>query len=302
MVVNMDRLTSMAVYIKVADAGSFAAAAERLHLSPQMVARHIVSLEERLGVTLINRTTRRQNLTAVGLEYYDRCRLILSEVESADALAHRLQNVPRGILRINAPPLFGACNLSPSIPKFLAQYPEIDLELMLNEKRVDPVEDGYEVVIRIGNPRDESLIARPLMPFHLIACATPAYLQLRGCPKEPADLIRHDCLPVLNSTPGATHIWQFNRGGAIEAVSVRGRLSSNDWIVLLNAALNDAGIILGPASVLAREVESGHLVKVLEDFEGPSRPVNILYPANRGPSAKVQSFVSFMVEQFGTAC
>ncbi|UKJ23753.1 LysR substrate-binding domain-containing protein (plasmid) [Enterobacter mori] len=297
----MDRLKSMAVYVKVADAGSFAAAAELLNLSPQMVAKHIVSLEERLGATLINRTTRRQNLTAVGEAYYSRCRLILAEVETADMLAHSLQNIPRGILRVNAPPLFGAYNLSPHIPDFLLHYPDVILELTLNDRLVNPVEEGYEVLIRIGDPKDDSLIARPLMPFQLIACATPSYLKHRGIPSDPAELIQHDCLPVLTGTPSASHIWQFNRNGVTESVSVKGRLSSNEWVTLLNAALSDAGIILGPSSVLTQEIEKGHLVRVLEEYEGPSRPVNILYPANRGPSAKVQSFVNFVAERLSTS-
>lgn len=197
---------------------------------------------------------------------------------------------------MNAPPLFGAYNLSPHIPDFLSQYPEVMLELTLNERLVDPIEDGYEVLIRIGDPLDTSLIARPITPFHLITCATPDYLNQRGTPAEPADLVRHDCLPVSAGT-AIPHIWQFTRNGITESVAVQGRLCSNDWVTLLNAALRDKGIIMGPASVLSHHVESGRLVKVLAEFEGPSRPVNILYPANRGPLAKVQSFVNFITDR-----
>ena len=301
MVGNMDRFTSMTVFVKVANVGSFAAAADSLNISPQMVAKHIVFLEEKLGSTLINRTTRRQNLTAVGQAYYDRCQLILSEVEAAEMLAHSLQNVPRGILRVNAPPLFGAYNLSPHIPDFLSLYPEIILELTLDEKQVDPIEGGYEVLIRIGEPGDAALVAHPLMPFQLITCAAPAYLKDRGMPSDPADLAQHDCLTILTKEPGSPVVWHFDRSGIPEPVMINGRFSSNEWVTLLHAALSNAGIILGPASVLGKEVREGRLVRILEGFEGPSRPVNILYPVNRGPSAKVQSFVSFITDRISTA-
>ncbi|WP_215845023.1 LysR family transcriptional regulator [Candidatus Pantoea bituminis] len=292
----MDRLTSMAVFIKVAEKGSFSSAAEAVNISPQMVAKHIVALEERLGTTLITRTTRRQSLTEVGRAYYNRCRLILSEVEAADSLAYSLQNLPKGALRVNAPPLYGAYNLSPLIPGYLSVYPDVRLELTLNERTVDLVEEGYEVVIRTGDPVDISLIARALPPFKLIACASPKYIRNRGMPQTPSDLEKHDCLPVTTGAPGTPHIWQFSKAGKTEEISVTGRLCSNEWRALMHTAIN-GGVILGPESVLAAEVRQGHLTQVLAQYETPSRPVNILYPVSRGLSAKVQSFVDYVMKE-----
>lgn len=289
----------MAVFVRVADAGTFTAAAETFGISPQMIARHIVALEKRLGAPLIHRTTRRQSLTAVGLAYYQRCRLILSEIDAAESLASDLQKTPRGILRVNAPPLYGAYNLSPCIPGYLARYPDIELDLTLSDRLVDPVEDGYEVIIRIGEPRDDSLIACPLAPFKLIACASPGYLKKRGEPKIPEDLTGHDCLPVMNAATSVPPVWLFSHGTTTFPVSVRGRLCSNDWKSLLNAAIHDAGIILGPCRALNEEIERGRLKRVLQSYDGPSRPVNVLHPANRPLSMKVQSFISFLSAEIG---
>lgn len=291
----MDRLTSMAVFIKAADLGSFAAVADIMNISPQMVAKHIVFLEERLGTTLINRTTRRQNLTSVGKAYYNRCRVILAEVEAADTLAYSEQNVPQGILRVNAPPIYGAYNLAPLIPGYLGDYPDVELELTLDERKIDPIEEGYEVVIRIGENTNKALIARELKPFRLIACASPEYISRRGMPHKPEDLQRHDCLPVSTGVPGTPHIWQFSKNARPVQVSVTGKFCSNEWKALLHAAVKGFGVILGPESVLMSEVKKGNLVPVVEKYEGPSRPVNIIFPASRGPSAKVQSFVEYVI-------
>ncbi len=295
----MDRLTSMAVFVKAADLGSFAAAADAMGLSPQMVAKHVVSLEDRLGAALLLRTTRRQSLTDVGRAYYDRCKLVLTEVEAADSLAQDMRSQPKGVLRINAPMTFGAFSLAPFITRYLARFPEMYIDLTLNDRFVDPLEEGYEVLVRVGEVDHSSLIAYPLAAYRLIACAAPSYLAERGMPQTPSDLAHHDCLAYANWSPSIPCRWEFTRNGKAEEVQASGRVRSNDWKALLHAALEGYGVTLGPESVLKAEIAAGRLVRVLPDYEGPARPMHVLTPAGRRPTVKIRSFVEAMTQEFG---
>ena len=296
----MDRFTSMAVFLKAADLGSFAAAAEAMRMSPQMVAKHVVHLEDRLGTTLLHRTTRRQSLTDVGRAYYDRCRLILAEAEAADELAQAMRTQPKGVLRVNAPVTFGAFQLAPFINRYLARFPDMQVDLTLNDRFIDPLEDGFEVVIRIGAIEDTSLIAHRLAPYRLIAAAAPAYLAARGEPQTPAALERHDCLAYASWSPSSASCrWVFTKDDRTEEVRATGRVRVNDWKALLQAAIDGFGITLGPESVLRPEIAAGRLTRVLPDYEGLPRPMHILYPAGRRPTVKVKSFVDAVVGEFG---
>ncbi len=297
----MDRLTSMAVFLKAADLGSFAAAAEALGMSPQMVAKHVVFLEDRLGTALILRTTRRHSLTDVGRAYYDRCKLVLAEAEAAEALALDMRKQPKGTLRVSAPMTFGAFSLAPFVTRYLHCHPDMQIDLTLNDRFVDPLEEGFEVMIRIGEVDDASLIAHPLAPYRVIACASPDYLARRGVPRSPADLERHDCLAYAYWSPSIPCRWVFSRDGRSEEVQAKGRIRSNDWKSLLHAAIEGFGVTLGPESVLGAEVAAGRLVRVLPDYEGPVRPMHVLYPSGRRPTVKVRSFVDAVVEAFGCA-
>lgn len=295
----MDRLTSMAVFVKAADRGSFAAAAEAMGLSPQMVAKHVVFLEDRVGATLLHRTTRRQSLTDVGRAYYDRCKLVLAEAEAADALAADMRSQPKGLLRVNAPTTFGAFNLAPFVTRYLARYPDMQIDLTLNDRFVDPLEEGFDVMIRIGQIEDGSLVAHPLAPYRLIACASPAYLERQGTPRTPADLEMHECLAYGYWSASIPCRWLFGRNGTTEEVRASGRIRSSDWKVLLHAAIEGYGITLGPCSILEAEIAAGRLVRVLPDYEGPARPMHVLHPAGRRPTANIRSFVAAVVEEFG---
>jgi len=296
----MDRLTSMTVFVKSADLGSFAAAAAALSLSPQMVAKHVAHLEDRLGTTLIHRTTRRQSLTEVGRAYYDRCRLVLSEVEAADALAEDMRSQPRGALRVNAPLTFGEILLAPFLTRYLRRYPEMQVDLSLCDRIVDPIEEGFELLVRIGEIDDASLTAYPLAPYRLVACASPGYLAARGTPRTPAELERHECLAYGLGSLSTPCRWLFTRDGRTEEVEARGRFRSNSWKALLHAAIEGFGVTVGPESVLAGEIAAGRLVRILPDYDGPARPVHVAYPAGRRPTAKVRSFVEAMQAEFGT--
>jgi DNA-binding transcriptional LysR family regulator len=295
----MDRLTSMAVFVKASDLGSFAAAAEATGMSAQMVAKHVVFLEGRLGTTLLHRTTRRQSLTDVGRAYYDRCKLVLTEAEAADSLAQEMRTHPKGVLRVNAPVTFGAFSLAPFITRYLARYPDMQIDLTLNDRIVDPLEEGFEIMVRIGEVEDTSLIAHSLAPYRLIACASPAYLAVRGTPRAPSDLKQHDCLTYAHWSPSIPVRWLFARDGESEEVQVSGRFRSNDLKALLHAAAEGFGITLGPESVLAAEFAAGRLVRVLPEYEGPTRPMHALYPAGRRPTVKIWSFVDELIKEFG---
>lgn len=297
----MDRLTSMAVFVKTSDLGSFASAAEALGMSPQMVAKHVVFLEDRLGATLLHRTTRRQSLTDVGRAYYDRCKLVLAEAEAADTLALDMRSQPKGVLRVNAPVTFGSFSLAPFVTRYLDRYADMQIDLTLNDRFVDPLEEGFEVMIRIGEIEDGSLIAYPLAPYRLIACASPAYLARRGTPATPAELERHDCLTYGYWSPSVPCRWLFSRDGRVEEVKANGRFRSNDWKALLHAAVEGFGVTLGPESVLQAEIAAGRLARVLPDYEGPARPMHVLRPAGRRPTIKVRSFIDALVDEFGPA-
>jgi DNA-binding transcriptional LysR family regulator len=289
----------MAVFVKATDLGSFAAAAEAMGMSPQMVAKHVVFLEDRLGTALLHRTTRRQTLTDVGRTFYDRCRLVLAEAEAAESCAREMRSQPKGVLRVNAPATFGAFGLAPFVTRYLDRYPDMRIDLTLNDRFVDPLEEGFEVMVRIGEVADASLVAHPLAPYRLIACAAPDYLARRGTPLTPSDLERHECLAYAYWSPSIPCRWQFTRDGRTEEVRADGRIRSNDWKVLLGAAIRGYGVTLGPESVLNDEIAAGRLVRVLPSYEGPARPMHVLHPAGRRPTVKVRSFVDAVIAEFG---
>ncbi|MGC6386895.1 LysR family transcriptional regulator [Ewingella sp. S1.OA.A_B6] len=294
----MDRLTSMNVFVRAAELGSFAAAANALRISPQMVAKHIARLEARLGTALLSRTTRRQHLTDIGRSYYERCKIVLAEAEAADAIALDMKATPSGIIRVNAPVTFGASMLAPFITQYLDKYPGTQVELTLNDRLVDPVEEGYEVILRIGELNDSQMIAYPLRPYRLIACASPGYLAQNGMPKTPAELLHHACLVYGIWSPQAPCRWLFRKEGKDEEIQPEGRFRSNDWRALLQAAVRGYGVTLGPEDVLNEEINAGRLVQVLPDYEGPSRPMHILTPAGLRQTVKISSFIKAVKETF----
>ena len=271
----MDRLTSMAVFVKAVDLGSFTAAATALGSSSQMVGKHVGFLEARLGAQLLRRTTRRQSLTEVGLAFYERCRIILAEAEAAESLMQDLSATPRGRLRVSAPVNVGACTVAPLVGDFLRAFPGVELELSLTDRYVDVVDEGFDAVFRLGPLGDSSLNARELGLHRQIACASPAYLAARGAPCHPDDLAAHDCLGYVN--------WS----GQV-----------NDGRVLRAAALRGDGIILQPEAVVAEDLRSGRLTQVLGDYEAPSRPLYLLFPTRRLQPPKLRAFIDHVATAF----
>jgi DNA-binding transcriptional LysR family regulator len=296
----LDRLTSMAVFVEAAEAGSFARAADKLGMSAQMVAKHVAALEHHLDVRLLNRTTRKQSLTEFGDRYLERCQIVLTEVAAAEALAGESQIRPQGLLRINAPVTFGRYALMPQVTRFMIDYPQVGVALTLSDRLVDPIEEGYEAIVRMGVLEENlTLVARPLKDYRLVACAAPSYIRTYGMPLKPGDLSNHECLGFAHWPAALNRQWTFDQAGSSSPVAVHSRLIVNDWGAIHSAVLSGFGITLGYEHAVAEDLAAGRLVQVLPDFEGPSRPMHLLYASDRRMTPKLRFFVDRIVESFG---
>ena len=293
----MDRLASMEVFVKVAETGSFTSAADALGISGAMVGKHIRTLEEHLGVQLLHRTTRRQSLTGAGKDFLERARIVLAELEAAEALAAESRARPRGELRVNAPVTFGAHRLAPLLPDYMAANPDVSVRLTLNDRVVDLVDEGYDCVFRVGALADSTLIARRLRPVELVACASPAYLERRGAPQHPRALAGHECLGFADWE--LEQCWRFVGPEGEIAVPVKARLSANIGQALRQASLAGWGILLQARELTAEDIEAGRLVRVLPEWEAPRRPMHLLFAPDRRVTPKLRSFIAFAAERFG---
>lgn len=292
----MDSLTGMAIFARVVDTRSFTAAAAALGLSKSAVSKQVARLEDRLGARLLNRTTRRLSLTEVGAAFYERCARILAEVEDAELAVGRLQDAPRGRLRVNAPMSFGQLHLAPAIADFLAAHPGMSIDLTLTDRIVDVVEEGYDVAIRISRLADSSLIARRLVPMRRVVCGSPAYFERHGVPRHPRDLRRHNCL-LYSYLPSADD-WRFVGPEGPVAVRVAGTFKANNGDVLETAMLAGLGVALQPTFIAARDLQAGRLVAVMPDYVDESASVYAVYPHSRHLSAKVRAFIDFLAARF----
>jgi DNA-binding transcriptional LysR family regulator len=294
----MDRLTSMAVFKRTVELGSFAAAARQFGISPEMAGNHVRALEKRLGVRLLNRSTRRLHLTEAGNGYYARCRQILAEIEEAEAQANALQALPRGHLRLAVPVTFGLKNIAPVVSAYMTSYPEVTFEVVVSDRYANLIEEGFDLAIRVGELRDSNLVARQLMSARLIVCASPAYLRRNGKPKGPADLTSHACLIYTGTITPST--WEFEASGRREVVHVEGPLTSDSAEFVHHMALAGHGVVRGPSFSFSADIAAGHLVPLLEGWQSAKKlPVHMLYPHRSPLSAKVRSFLDFAVERLG---
>ncbi|MFB9124495.1 LysR family transcriptional regulator [Paraburkholderia dipogonis] len=293
----MDKFVSMEIFVAVVEAGSLTAAAERFDISSAMVGKHIRSLETRLATRLLTRTTRRQSLTEIGRQYYEQCRRILADVREAESLAEAMAAAPRGVLKVTVPLTYGVEVFSPAMTEFLTAWPDITLELDLSNRIIDLVEEGFDASVRIGHLPDSSFVARPLKPYRMRACASPAYLARAGTPRTPEDLVHHECLGFLHW--GREGLWRLGGDNAGECQLRAGRFRANNGQALKVAALHGFGLVLQPEALLAREIASGELVSVLEDYLPDGAPVHLLYPRDRRATPKLTSFIDFVVERFG---
>jgi DNA-binding transcriptional LysR family regulator len=297
----MDKLTGMAVFARVVEAQSFTAAAGQLGMSKSAVSKTVAALEDRLGARLLNRTTRRLALTEVGRAFYERCVRIVAEAEEAELAVTRLQQVPRGTLRVNAPVSFGIRHLGPALPDFMARHPELKVDIELTDRFVDLIEEGWDVAVRIGALPDSSLIARKLTDNAMVVSAAPAYWARRGRPRVPQDLAQHDCITYTYHANPAE--WPFvDPAGRRVGVRVGGPLHTNSGDLSLAAACAGLGVARLPRFLCGPDLAAGRLEAVLTEAMPAPPGIFALYPHNRHLSAKVRAFVDFLVARFGPAC
>lgn len=293
-----DKLRSMQVFVAAAGADSFAAAAQALGISAVMVGKHVRALETHLGARLLERSTRRQSLTEIGALYLERCREALASVEAADGVAEALRAQPQGTLRVTASLAYGSYRLMPVLADYAALYPQVQIELTLHDRLTDLAEEGIDVAIRSGTLRDDALVARGLRPERMLAVASPAYLARCGAPLHPADLARHNCLAF--AAWGPDPLWRFERAGESVQAPVRGSFVSNNGQALLAAALAGMGVAVQTAALLEPHIGAGQLTPLMPEWRLPERAMHIVRRAEIRPSAKVRSFVDFVLARLGT--
>lgn len=293
----MDRFTELAAFVRTVDRGSQAAAARELDVTPAMVGRYIRALEDRLGARLLHRTTVAQSLTEAGAAFHAQASTILEQLDAAENAAADRQTAPSGVLRVNAPMVFGVRTLAAAVAGFGALHPTVRVELVLNDRVVDLVEEGYDLAVRIGQLPDSSLIARRLAPCRMVVCAAPSYLARRGHPDSPDALRGHNCLLYSYAAQGG--IWRFaGPAGVAAEVAVAGNLVANNGDALLNAALEGAGIILQPSFIVGDAVRQGRLAPLLPGWRVPDLAVHAVYPSGRHLPPKVRRFVAYLVDRF----
>jgi len=293
----MDKFSSLRAFIKVVEKGSFAAAARDLGVSRAQVNRQVINLEDSLGVTLLHRTTRSVIVTPAGDSYYNRCRVLLNELEEAELAVQQEQVEPQGEIRINAPQSFGVRNLAPALVEFLRLYPKISIQLALNDQFVDPLSEGIDITIRISARRDNpSLISHDIIEAKRVLCASPAFLDQHGTPTHPRDLADFPCLHYGNLPMGNT--WRLEKGDEQVDVRVNGVLCANNADVLCDAASAGLGIALLPLFIAHDDLRSGKLVTVLEEYRPPEIYLSLVYAPSRNMSTKIRLFLKFIQEWF----
>ncbi len=299
----MDLLKAMTVFVRVVESGSLSAAALACDLSPTMVGNHLQALEARLGTRLLHRTTRKQQLSAFGQAYYERCIEILGLVDDSERLALDHLATPRGRLRVTAPVVFSNECLIPSLADYYARYPEVRLDVVATDALTNLIDDGFEAAIRVGAPGSEDVVARPLAPYRLMLCASKAYLKAHGVPSTPADLAAHQCLsyayPPRSEWYAAKAEWLLDGPGGQAGVPIEGRLRIDNSEALRRAVLGGLGIAMLPSVLVGDDIRAKRLVEVLPDYPAPERALNLLYLPERQISPKLRSFIDFIVERFG---
>jgi len=292
----MDRVLGMTTFVKVVDSGGFAAAARALNMSPSAVTLHVQAIEDRLGVRLLNRTTRHVSMTEAGHAYYDDCTRILAEIDNAEQAVQELQSKPRGRLRVNASPSM-PLQISEAIAEFTTQYPEVSLDMTVTGRMVDLVEEGFDLALRITPVPDSSLIIRRLAPFRFAVCGAPDYLARRGTPTRLADLADHNCMIYSDSPFGRE--WHFlDQDGGEQSVPLSGNFQANSGYAIRLAALLGQGLMYAPKFLVADDLAAGRLVQVLSEFRTAELTVDAIYPHRRHLSAKVRIFLDLLTRHF----
>ncbi|NYH10062.1 LysR family transcriptional regulator [Pseudomonas moraviensis] len=299
----MDLFQSMSVYVRVVESGSMTAAALQCEMSTTMVGNHLRALEQRLGVQLLQRTTRRQRLTEFGSVYYQRCLEVLGLVADSERLAEQTLDEPRGILRVTAPLTFGVERLAPALSEFSLQCPQVKLDVILTNRRPDLLESGLDVAFRLGHFDQSNLIARPLIDYTLTVCASPEYVARRGMPLTPEELRQHDCLsfayPAGDDWQSVEKQWRLSGPDGDIMVDVKGPMLINSSAGLHQAARTGMGIVMLPDALVEQDLRDGRLVVVMPDYQPPNRPMHLLYAPDRYRLPKLRRFVEFAMQMWG---
>jgi DNA-binding transcriptional LysR family regulator len=291
----MDKFASLRAFVKVVELGSFSEAGRHLRLSRSAISKYIADLENDLGVQLLNRTTRRASPTENGRAYFERAVTILADLDAADQSAAHLQSTPRGLLRVNAPMSFGTIELGPLIADFMALYPELQIQLVLSDEHVDPVQEGVDVTLRIAELESSSLIARKIIPIDRVICASPEYLKRHGTPNHPDELRTHNCLTYGFLSTG--NQWKLSGPDGDHWIQPRWTLCANNAEVLRDAAVNGCGIAVLPVFIAAEQLKNVALRTILDDYKSPEITLYAIYAPTRHLAVKVRLFIDFLVER-----
>ncbi|HTJ97536.1 MAG TPA: LysR family transcriptional regulator [Rhodocyclaceae bacterium] len=294
----MNQLEDMQIFVSTVDAQSFTAAADKLGLSKQFISRRIMTLEERLGARLLNRTTRKLSITDLGRAYYERALKIIDEVSDAESAVSNQNAAPRGTLRITAPMSFGTMHMGNAIARFLELHPEVRIELDLSDRFVDLIGEGYDMAIRIGTLADSSLVGRQIAPAQLVAACSPAYLKRQGKPAHPSELKQHDCLLYGHSRNVE---WIFTEKNKPLHISVSGRLRANNGELARDAAIAGLGIVLLPTFIIGAALQEKKLLTVLDKYTPAPQGIYAVYPQHRQSSLAIKAFTDFLRSTFGKA-
>lgn len=292
----MDTLTSMKVFAAVVETGSFAAASDRLDMSRAMTSKYVAHLEEHLGTRLLQRTTRKLTLTESGATYYERCVQILADISEAEEGALHLSEAPRGTLRLTVPVSFGILHMGPVISSYMTQYPDVKVDILVTDRRVDLLEEGLDLAIRIGSLSESGLVAKKFASDRVVICGSPAYLQRHGTPKTPAELAQHNCL--IYSYAAAGDEWKMDGPDGQHAVKVSGTLRATNGDMVKLAALGGVGLMCQPLFLCGEDLRNGRLIEVLPEYKSSELGIYAVYPSRKHLSAKVRTFVDFIADAF----
>ena len=294
----MDKFESLRAFTQVVVSGGFAAAAREMGLSRSAVNKLVIGLENELGVQLLHRSTRVVTPTETGLAFYERCVEILATLEEAERSVRQLHGEPRGRLRVNAPMSFGTMHLAPALADFLVQYPDLQVQLTLNDRFIDPIEEGFDVTVRIAEgQKTASLIVHPLVSAQRVLCASPIYLESYGIPSHPHQLRHYSCLHY--GQLAIQNQWTLIGPDGEHTLCVNGVLCSNNGEVLRDAAVRGLGITLLPKFLVEPELQQGTLQIILPSYHPPELLIQVIYPVNRHLSTKIRLLVDFLQERFG---
>lgn len=294
-----DTASELVFFVLLAKHGNLSAAARALDITPPAATKRLALMEQRLGVRLVNRTTRRVSLTSEGETYLQHASRILAEIREMEDQVASSRTEPRGLLRVNATLGFGRTVIAPMVSAYARQHPEVQVQLEVTDRPVDLVEQGYDVAVRFGAPPDSRLSARRLLTNRRFPCASPAYLKQYGAPQIPADLLEHRCI-IHRQNDEAYGVWRFTRNRQTEVVKVRGALASNDGDIVLGWALDGHGILIRSEWDLAKYLETGRLRRVLPAFTLAPADLFVYYPSRHHLSARVRTFIDFLAGQFET--